>query len=506
MNLSYYIGVFWRRKWVIIATTLVTVGVVIFGLSRVPSAYLATATLRISTVASGSSDYLQFDLLYSDRLMRTYAQVATSRPLMESLVEQFDLSPDRLPKIETAIIEGTELLQLSVSSENPVIARDAANFLAEALVAYTQPLAGSAEPLTDPAAPLSPIVERGRAVPSIIEPAEIPDEAVGLNARLFTIMGAIVGLMGGLGLALVIQNLDTRVYSLEEIEGIIGRPVLGEVPHIRWLRNKKRILLDIDRYAEAFRWLLANLSATGKEQSLKTMVITSAEPEEGKSTIVANLAVCSGQSDKRVIVVDADLRRPTLHTVFNVDNNAGLSGVLNEDIPLEDVLQPTTFPGVTVLTSGTLSANPSQVLHPERVAALIGRLADLCDLVLVDTPAALAVADAARLAPLTDGVLLVVRHARIQRKTLQDLHKQLDRVDARVIGVVVNQMKESTHYHGYYASANKNITRHVPEDTGAGEAPGAKWDPLGEETQPDLTPRSRSTRPANRRKKNASLS
>jgi uncharacterized protein involved in exopolysaccharide biosynthesis len=117
MNLSYYIGVFWRRKWVIIATTLVTVGVVIFGLSRVPSAYLATATLRISTVASGSSDYLQFDLLYSDRLMRTYAQVATSRPLMESLVEQFDLSPDRLPKIETAIIEGTELLQLSVSSE-----------------------------------------------------------------------------------------------------------------------------------------------------------------------------------------------------------------------------------------------------------------------------------------------------------------------------------------------------------------------------------------------------
>jgi capsular exopolysaccharide synthesis family protein len=310
----------------------------------------------------------------------------------------------------------------------------------------------------------------------------------------------------GFGLALVIQNLDTRVYSLEEIEGIIGRPVLGEVPHIRWLRNKKRILLDIDRYAEAFRWLLANLSATGKEQSLKTMVITSAEPEEGKSTIVANLAVCSGQSDKRVIVVDADLRRPTLHTVFNVDNNAGLSGVLNEDIPLEDVLQPTTFPGVTVLTSGTLSANPSQVLHPERVAALIGRLADLCDLVLVDTPAALAVADAARLAPLTDGVLLVVRHARIQRKTLQDLHKQLDRVDARVIGVVVNQMKESTHYHGYYASANKNITRHVPEDTGAGEAPGAKWDPLGEETQPDLTPRSRSTRPANRRKKNASLS
>lgn len=485
MSLSYYLGIFWRRKWIIIATTLITVIVVAFGTTRLPSTYVATSTLRISTVASGGSDYFQFDLLYSDRLMNTYAQMATSGPTLDSMLEAFNIPVEMLPLIAAEVIKDTELLTITVTDQDPVFARDAANFLAQALVDYNQSLfAVPEEPapaaVAEPPAPrvfTTPLIapeevvaprtqsanmDLGRSEAFVVAAATTPTEPQGINLMPFIVMSAMVGMIGGMTLVLVLHNLDTRVYSTDEIERIIRQPVLGEIPLVRRL-GRKRILLDVDRCAEAFRWLLTNLLAIARENSLKTFTITSAEPEEGKSAITVSLAVSMAQSGLRVVVIDADLRRPTLHKTFEVDNNAGLSGVLRDQAPLDEVLQPAVFPGVTVLTSGsTLYVDPTQALSAERFAEVLEQLAEDFDLVLVDTPASLAVADTAMLAPLTDGVLVVVRHGHVQQSHLQSLRRQFDKVNAQVIGVVVNRSDKRPRYHKYYSSGGQSILKLMP--------------------------------------------
>ena len=481
MNLSYYIRVFWHRRWIIIATTLVTFSVVAYGTTRLSSTYVATSTVRILTGVSGGSDYFQFDVNYSDRIMNTYAQLVTSRPVLTALLNELDLPSHQLPDVQAELIDNTELLRITVVSPDPVIARDAANFLAQTLIAYDNPLAGDEQTPIDLVPPLPPgaswppaASDMGRIVATMFESAALPTESTGLSRTPFMALGGIIGLLGGIGLALVFHNLDTRLYSPEKIEQIIRQPVLGEIPSARMWR-KRWILLDKDRHAEAFRWLLTNLMALINRQAVKTLCIISAEPQEGKSSVTANLAIAMGQAGLRVVVIDADHRRPAQHTIFKASNDAGLSDVIQDFAPLPDVLQPTSFPGVTVLSSGTAQTTPSQLTYGRRFTEVLGLLEEDYDLILVDTPASLAVADAAALAPRTDGSLLIVRHGHLQQKRLQSLQRQFEQVHARLLGVVINRAKPHSHYHKYYTlRGSKSALQLVPGEMKT-ERIGSVW-------------------------------
>jgi capsular exopolysaccharide synthesis family protein len=202
--------------------------------------------------------------------------------------------------------------------------------------------------------------------------------------------------------------------------------------------------------AEAYRTLRTNIQFASLDKPLRTLLATSSAPDEGKSTTIANIAVTVAQSERRVLLVDCDLRRPTLHTMFGLPNEAGLTSLILDDegrIPV----QKTDVPGLLVLTSGPLPPRPADILGSRRMEAVIAQLRDHADMVLFDTPPVNAVTDAAILATKVDGVLLVFRSGTTKRDRAHDARRQLEKVNANIVGVVLTDVKGEDRY-GYYGN------------------------------------------------------
>lgn len=232
---------------------------------------------------------------------------------------------------------------------------------------------------------------------------------------------------------------------------------------MRWGRHPRQagrepgppVVMEGDRYrlaAEAFRSLRTNLQYAALGSPLRTVTVTAAGPDEGKSTVVANLAVAIAQSGTRVLAVGADLRRPSLHRAFGLDHHVGLTSVLMGRLPLEEAVQHVERWGLDVLPSGPLPPNPAELLGSRQMAALIDEMKQRWETVLLDTPPVVALSDAALLAARTDGVLLVVSAHQTPRDVVVAARRQLEQVGARILGVVINRVRptESGRYHYYY--------------------------------------------------------
>ncbi len=204
--------------------------------------------------------------------------------------------------------------------------------------------------------------------------------------------------------------------------------------------------------SEAYRTLRTNLEFSSLDKPLKTMVVTSAGPEEGKSTTLANLAVTLAQAEKKVILVDCDLRRPSQHEIFGVANGVGLTSmVVDEEAFKNPPLQETPAPNLKLLPSGPLPPNPSELLGSRRMEEIIATLRERADLVLFDAPPIIAVTDAAVLASKVDGVLLVIRAGTTKRDHAQRAKALLEKVNARLVGAVLNNVRMDISLHRYYA-------------------------------------------------------
>ena len=203
--------------------------------------------------------------------------------------------------------------------------------------------------------------------------------------------------------------------------------------------------------AEAYRALRTNIQFSSLDRPLRTLLITSAGPDEGKSTTLANLAIVVAEGGTRVLVVDCDLRRASLHTLFDLDNDRGLTSLFLGDDAQPLPVQDTAVPNLQVLTSGPLPPNPSELLGSRQMTRVLERLRDAAELVLFDAPPVVAVTDAALLAPRVDGVLLVVDAGATRRDVARRARGQLDKVNARLLGVVLNNVPLDSQMFGYYA-------------------------------------------------------
>lgn len=204
--------------------------------------------------------------------------------------------------------------------------------------------------------------------------------------------------------------------------------------------------------AEAYRTLRTNLEFSNLDKSLRTILVTSASAEEGKSTTLANLAVTIAQSGKRVVLVDADLRRPTQHQIFNLKAGPGLSDMVREDSILANPpLQETSVPNLKVLSSGPLPPNPAEILGSKRMSDILTALLEQADVVLLDAPPVLAVTDAAVLSSKVDGVVLVISAGKTKRENAHRAQTQLEKINARILGAVLNNVKADGSAQTYYS-------------------------------------------------------
>jgi non-specific protein-tyrosine kinase len=204
--------------------------------------------------------------------------------------------------------------------------------------------------------------------------------------------------------------------------------------------------------SEAYRTLRTNLEFFSLDEPVRTLVVTSPGAKDGKSTVLANLAVALAQGGKRVILVDCDLRRPTQHTLFGLDNATGLTTMmLDEAAQSKPPLRETPVDGLRVLTAGPLPPNPAELLGSRRMKETLAALLKKADVLLFDAPPVLAVTDALVLAVRTDGVLLVVKAGGTTREHVQQAKERLERVNARIVGAVLNNAPTDAMWQGYYA-------------------------------------------------------
>jgi polysaccharide biosynthesis transport protein len=441
MQVRHYLEILWRRAVVIVVTTVVTAAIVAAGTSMMPPTYEASAVMRVPTAAAGSPTYIDYDTAYTDRLLETYARIATSSPVLTQVAEELGLTESL--QVDVDVIAGTELVRITAQSPDPVVARDGANVLAETLITMRQDelaqgMQTRLEAISD------------TAMFSLVVPAETPNAPIRPNMALNLAMGLMVGLVGGTALALVVENLDTTLYSAEMIEAATELPIMGMVPgHKRLLGAPRAIYNGNSPHAQAFRQIAANLNAHMARSvgaaSRRTLVVTSGEPREGKSTVTANLAAAMADAGYHVVVVDADLRRPVQHEIFNVSNELGLSDLLMSDANLSAGLQESGVPGIHLLSSGSLAQEQKthavyRLLSSAKMQAILSRLAEMYDITLIDTPALLPLADATGLVSnrLAD-VLLVVGSGQAHQEDVERVERQLKGIGANCIGVVVNR-------------------------------------------------------------------
>jgi polysaccharide biosynthesis transport protein len=300
--------------------------------------------------------------------------------------------------------------------------------------------------------PRSPVEVIDRAQPSMAP--------VRPNMWLNCVMGAVVGLILGIGLAFFFEFLDTSIKKVDDIERYLGLPVLGVVARQAELLSRGNAS---PVHLEAYRMLRANIEFAKADATTRSICLLSAGAGEGKSFSCANLAFVYAQHGARVLVVDGDLRRPSVHQYFGVPNNLGLADHLSGTKAIEDIIQPTSTPNVWVITSGTGLKSALPMLTSERMEHLIRDVSQRFDMVLYDTPPVLGVSDAAVIAREVGTAILVVQHRRYPRTMSVRARQVIENAGGKLLGVIVNNVNVGQDESYYYYHDHYDRYLQVPE-------------------------------------------
>ncbi len=297
----------------------------------------------------------------------------------------------------------------------------------------------------------------------IIDQAELPIKPYRPNKQLNLILAVAVGLLLGVGLAFFLEYLDNTVKTPEEVERLIRLPSFGMVPKLS-LERKKRIergdsgSIELITYthpksllSEAYRNIRTSILLSFSGRPPKKMVITSPNPAEGKTTTVINTAIALSQTGSKVLIIDSDLRKPKVHRIFNGKNGGmGLSNFLSGHTNLESVIRSTEIPNLFYIASGPIPPNPSELIGSNLFKSMVGLLEERFDHIIFDSPPVLGFADTLILSSFMDGVILIVVGGQTPRETLQRAKDILYQVNAKILGVVINQVDIYRSDYGYY--------------------------------------------------------
>ena len=372
-----------------------------------------TGVVRSERVANVIKDVTQVDLTTREIQGRVSASVAPDTVLLN--VRVLDTDPDRAMLIGTALTErlDAEIAAIDTREGNASVALN--------------------------------VISGPTLTPYPVEP----------NSRLNVALGFILGSTAGLLQALLRQQLDQSIRNREQLVDESGYPVLAELFYDSTARQNP-VLADVDQpsaRAEAFRHLRTNLRFLGAASPVSALVVTSSVAGEGKTTISSNLALTLAAAGRRVLLIDADLRRPAVDRYLAIEGGAGLTNALVDDTPLEDLVQPWGDSGLSVLASGPLPPNPSELLNGAAMDSLMDQVRERYDITIIDTPPLGSVTDAAVLASKADGAILAVRYGSTSTDDLSYALDALERVDARVLGTVLSMIKSSKKARpGYYGA------------------------------------------------------
>ncbi len=425
LSLREYLHLLRDGKWWIAAGLLFgMLGGLLIALTSVPS-YVATTTLYFAGLEGGldPSQVYQGALLGEEKA-RVYAQLVVSDRVLDE-VRFATGGPVARSAITVQSSAGNPTLVVKVADPSAQRAALVANSLAEK----------SANLVSDLERPRDPKLWTVVTL-RILAPADVPTTPASPNLKVDVLVGAVIGTFLGLSVALIRRSLDRSVRTREALEELTGLPLLGTVPYDKPSRRTPSLIPARPRgqVAEAVRQLRVNLRSAGIGSSCTSLLVTSAVAGEGKTSLVCNLAAAFGLEGDRVLLIDADLRRPSVGNYLGINPTSGLSTVLLGERQPHDAVESWRGGLFDVLTSGPIPENPSELLGSKRTSVMLTELESRYDVILIDSPALLPVADGSVLARACDAALLVVRHGHTPASEVTDALAALRAVSARVLG------------------------------------------------------------------------
>ncbi len=515
-DIRRYIALLFQWAWLLAAMTILAALTAYIISKRTIPVYQATTTLLINEAPSTKmTDYTS--ILTSERLAQTYTKMITKTPVLQAAIDQLNLqgmtAEDLAKLVNVELVQNTQLIVIKVENTDPKLAADLANTIYQVFNSQIQELQSSRfaaskqnleaqlaridDQIQQTSAELEKIKdssvmsgEKDRLETALaqyrqtyasllqsyeqvrisessstsnvvqVEPAIPPEKPIRPRTLTNTALGGLVGLLLSGGIMVVFEALDDTIHGSDDITQHLHVPVLGVIARHE-LDNGDLITLIEPRspISEAFRSLRTNLQFASVDKPLRTLLVTSPSPADGKTTIVANLGVVIAQSGRKVAVVDADMRRPMVQVRLKLPNRYGLSSLfVSKKLDLNGTLQQTGTENLFALTTGAIPPNPAELLGSEKMNEILGEIGKIVDVIIIDSPPVIAVTDSAILANRVDGVLLVVKPGQTKMEAARQAVEQLKRAGANLFGVVLNDVNFSRsrysyyHYRGYYYS------------------------------------------------------
>ncbi|WP_349866783.1 polysaccharide biosynthesis tyrosine autokinase [Leifsonia sp. WHRI 6310E] len=462
MNRNPYLALF-RHFWYVVVIGALVGAVAGWGLSQLSTReYTSTTSMYFSLSAGVTGNDINQGSTYTQNQMLSFAQLATSSVVLQPVIDGLglDTTAGALAKqISVTTPQNTVVLQLDVTDTSPTEAAAIANATAASLRTQVEDIA--------------PKNAQGNPTVAtrVIAPAVEPAGPSAPNERLNILIGLVVGILIAAGGLLLSETLSTRVDSEEKAIAVSGAPSLGTVRRRRGATPGLAMVGDTrSSSAEDFRQLRANLEFVAVDVPSPVFVVTSSILGEGKSTVAINLAIALSEGDKRILLIDADLRRPGVAGYTGLVPGTGLSTVLAGRVTLADAVQPWGDDGaLSVMTAGRIPPNPSELLSSRAMTALIEEARGMFDVIVIDTPPLGAVADAATLVPEADGTVVIVDRTAVRRNQLLHAVEAVRRAGGSVAGIVFNKAraKRSGDAHYYYRLDDEQ----APRAHGAERAP-----------------------------------
>lgn len=445
-----------RARWlVVVLVAAVVTGIAALVTYTATPVYTAEARFYLAASNDNASAKNQGTYIVTTDDLNTYVAVLGSPAVMNPLRERLGLAPGTPIDASAAITGETAILAVTARSSDPERAAAIANAIGPQLA--------------DVAGQFSVLLRAtGQTIEATtISPAGVPGTPTSPVPVRNLSLGVMAGLVLGMGIAFVRHALDTKVRTAADIRGLSPRPMLGELPLDRG-KTPGTVTLDRDPhggYAEAIRRLRTNLMFVDVTTGRHSFVVTSATPGEGKTTTTVNLAIAMASTGDRVLLVDGDLRNPSVAGTMGLEGGVGLTTVLLGNAEIDDVVQRWRDTQLYVLAAGEIPPNPSELLGSEPMRELFDKLTPEFDFILVDSPPVVPVVDAVLLDRLTGGTLMVVASNRTKKRDVMSAVKQMTTIDAKLAGFALNfvPVSESDPYrHGYYRYQEEQKSAQAP--------------------------------------------
>ncbi len=438
--------VLWRGWWVVLGCGLLLGAAgLTYSLLQTPQ-YRSTATLYVTSGTEENVQSAYQGSLASQQRVESYARLAKSNAVLREGIRRSGSSMTLEEAREAVTANGSPeavLLTISAVDDNPQSAAALVNGIAGGMTSYVNTLeqpSGGGRPL----AKLT-VVTEGEAVDAPVAPRTVRNTGLGL----------VLGLLLGGAIVIARDRFDLRVRSVSDVESSTGEHILSVVPDDTQLATDGGLAsfgAGGGTTAESYRKLRTNLGFANIDHPARKIVVSSATPGDGKTTTALNLAVSLAESGAKVVLVDADLRRPTVASRLKLSNAVGLTSALRGDVTIADAAQPSAVAGLDVITSGGIPPNPSELLGSNRTGQFFADLSAIYDYVVVDSPPVLPVTDSIELANWMDGVIVVLRSGKSRIPDLERVVEQLKMARAQILGMVLNGAKQldAAYGYGYY--------------------------------------------------------